>query len=153
MSEQTESIVVNGVKLDLGRIYLRDKRNGRIFQYEDALAELSYIERFEFTGELPTPEKPGTDRITLSGLAKAADWDRLASMKPEEREAELERRSAYELEQSELKSRLEEKPVEEDSYANGSLTLNDRSGPTIQGYYDAGWSDQQLLDGGLATPK
>lgn len=51
------------LKMQPGKVYLRDKRNGRVYEYESNLASMSYIEAFtpqeEKKEEVPaTPPKP-----------------------------------------------------------------------------------------------
>lgn len=153
MNEQTETVVVDGVKLNIGGIYLRDKRNGRIHQYQDGLADMSYIERFEYDGTLPTKDSAGFTKLTLKGIDKAADWDRLASMSTAEREAELKRRAEYNKEQAELKEKTNEVPVEPDEYSDDSIVLLSKDGPNLKAYREQKWTDTQLIERGLAIAK
>ncbi len=75
-----------------GKVYLRDTRNGRIYQYEDTLAQMGYIERFVAGKEQPKVHQSGM--VTqMSSAEKAAEFDRLAAMTNEEREAELAKRN------------------------------------------------------------
>lgn len=153
MNETKQDTVVNGVKLEEGKMYLRDKRNGRIFQYEESLAELRYIERFEFNGELPKEPSDGYEtKITLSGIEKAAEWDRLASLKPEEREAELNKRKAYEEEQEALREKSQGgQQSAENPYVDADISMTDTNGPTLEEYRKQGWTNEQLLQHNLAT--
>lgn len=156
MSDKAEETVVDGIKLELGRIYLRDKRNGRVFQYEEPLSNLSYIERFEFDGKLPSKDDAGFNKLTLSGQAKAADWDRLAAMPTKEREAELERRVKYEDEQRQLREKLEKaetEPETADEYSDAEIRLLDTKGPTLKAYRDNSWTNELLIAKNLATLK
>lgn len=150
MSENTTH---NGVPLVQGRIYLRDKRNGRILQYEELLANMAFIEKFEYTGKLPDPVDPAwKTKITLSGLEKAAEFDRLASMKPEQRVEELAKREAYVEEQQALTHKVEE-AKKEDPYSDSAIALVDNTGPTLAAYREKGWTNEQLIGAGLAKAK
>lgn len=75
------------LKMVEGKVYLRDTRNGKVHQYEDLLSNMSYMERFVFGEEPPKPVEQAL-HVTLSGIDRAAEWDRLASMTPEQLEAE-----------------------------------------------------------------
>lgn len=156
MSDKAAETVVDGIKLEMGRIYLRDKRNGRVFQYEEPLSNLSYIERFEFDGKLPSKDDAGFNKLTLTGQAKAADWDRLAAMPTAEREAELERRVKYEDEQRQLHEKLAKAETETtptDEYSDDAIQLVDTKGPTLKSYRDNNWTNELLIAQNLATAK
>lgn len=75
------------MKLENGRVYLRDTRNGTIHQYQPLLAEMRYMQRF-IAGEETSaqPIKPDA-KIQLSGTERAAEFDRLASMTAKQRAA------------------------------------------------------------------
>lgn len=80
-----------GLELVEGKVYLRDKRNGRVHQYEELLGNMSYMERF-VEGEEPKNAGPvNTPRFNSSAQDRAAEWDRQASLTPEQREAEAQR--------------------------------------------------------------
>lgn len=79
-----------------GKVYLRDTRNGNIHQYEDLLANMSYMQRFVH-GEEVAPLVQEPLHITLSGIDRAAEWDRLAAMKPADRDAELAKKYNVEI--------------------------------------------------------
>lgn len=155
--DKQENTTVDGIKLERGRIYLRDKRNGRVFQYEEPLSNMSYIERFEYDGTMPDKPSLGVTKITLSGIEKAAEWDRLAAMSPEQREKELADRAAYDEEQRRLAEKLKAKTAEQNSdpseYADDNIQLVDTGGPTLKAYRENKWTDEQLVDAGLATRK
>lgn len=163
MDTKPTATIVNGIKLEQGRIYLRDRRNGRVFQYEEALSQLGYIERFLFEGTVPEREPLNITKVTLSGIEKAAEWDRLASMTNAEREAELERKRRYEDEQRALKEKLDnaeasvitapEEPPTSDEYSDGEVELVDKQGPKLESYRANGWTNEQLVAANLATKK
>lgn len=79
------------LKLEDGKVYLRDTRNGRVHQYEDTLAQMGYMKRF-VAGEEETPQTQELTasgfNVSLTGLERAAEWDRRAALTPEQRAAE-----------------------------------------------------------------
>lgn len=76
------------MKIEKDKVYLRDIRNGRVFPYEEALTHMSYIEKF-VGGAEGKPIQRATMHVSLNGQEKAAEFDRLAAMTPDERKAEL----------------------------------------------------------------
>lgn len=144
MNAEAKEITVDGVKLHEGTVYLRDRRNGRIHQFQELLAGLSHIERFVYDGTLPSATSSGFVRVNMTAQEKAADWDRLASMKPEEREAELAEREKYVEQQRELATRDTGEP------AKKRLVMVNPEGPTYEAYKEQKWTDEQLIEAGHA---
>lgn len=85
---------MSGLELEEGRVYIRDQRNGNIHPYEDLLAQMPYMKTFVAGTEEEKAVENDTSHITLSGLARAAEWDRLAQMTPEQRLKELDGKPA-----------------------------------------------------------
>lgn len=158
---------VDGVALEQGVVYLRDRRNGRVYQYEELLSQMGHIEKFLYEGKVPdrvTLDTPGQMKVNTTALERAADWDRLAAMKPEEREAELEKRAAYEAEQRKLSERVEQEADKQgektlppaqpnNEYADEQIELLDKQGPTLKAYRENKWTNELLVEKGLAKAK
>lgn len=127
-----------------GHIYLRDRRNGRVFPYEPMLAELRHIERFEYDGKsVPELGEMYVNRVPTTQQEKAAEWDRLASMETAARKAALEEKKKYEEEQERLEKKTEEETPK-------TLVMTDPNGPSLQSFKDNGWTEKQLVEHGYA---
>lgn len=85
------------MELEDGKVYLRDTRNGRVYQYEDTLAQMGYMRRF-VQGEDDMPQQQEATasgyNVSLTGLDRAAEWDRQAAMTPEQRKEASAKRNA-----------------------------------------------------------
>lgn len=131
-----------------GKVYLRDKRNGRLHEYQELLAGMSYMERIVYSKEAMEQEKRSVNIPVFKSSAqeRAADFDRLASMKPEDREAELKRRADYEEEQKKLKEYTDNVPTE-----TRQLVMTEKAaGVSYEAYKKKDWTDEQLIAEGLA---
>lgn len=53
-AKKDEPVVINGVTMQEGRVYLRDKRNGTVYQYEETLSRMGFIESFIYGEKEPT---------------------------------------------------------------------------------------------------
>lgn len=133
--------------LEKGVVYLRDRRNGRIFPYEPILAELAHIERFEYDGEsVPELGEIYINRVPTTQQEKAAEWDRLAAMQTAARKAALEEKEKYENEQK----RLEEETKKEEPK---TLVMTNPDGPSLEAFKANGWTEKQLVEHGYAEYK
>lgn len=76
------------IKIEEGKVYLRDERNGNVHPYEELLAQMDYMK--PFIGGKETVDEPKSElRVNLSGLERAAEYDKLVGMTPEERKEYL----------------------------------------------------------------
>jgi hypothetical protein len=82
MTEQAEAkkdVILNGIKMEEGRVYLRDKRNGTVYQFEDTLSRMGFIESFVYGEEEPTVDLGAVVvSASMSALERAAAWDEKA---------------------------------------------------------------------------
>jgi hypothetical protein len=132
--------------LEPGTVYLRDTRNGRIYQYETSLAQMSFIQVFT-AGEEPTEDgaaeddgRPRPPAPDMTPLERAAEFDRIAALPKEEREV-AQGKSPIFTEPSAMPA--EEKPAEP------QYRMTAAAATTYEEYVKAGWSNQQLLDAKL----
>jgi hypothetical protein len=127
-----------------GKVYLRDTRNGMIHEYQELLANMSYMERFIYSkGAEQERRLANVPTFKSSAQERAADFDRLAAMKPEEREAELKRRTDYVEEQQRLKEQTD-KLVE-----TPTRKMTDKAaGVPYEDFVAQGWSDELLVEQG-----
>lgn len=95
-------------ELTAGKVYLRDTRNGQIHDLQSPLDTMPYMAKFIAGEEVPrageTPKLVGE----LTGHERAAEYDRLASMSKEDREAEQQRIDNARAAQAETDSRAAE---------------------------------------------
>lgn len=133
--------------LEDGVVYLRDIRNGKIYQYEASLAQMSFIEVFT-AGQQPAEEgkeddgRPRPPAPEMTALERAAEYDRIAALSPEEREKEQAKSPIF-----------TEQPVVEEEIKNTTdkVLLTDKATTTLTEYYKAGWTDEQLIQNQLAV--
>lgn len=128
--------------LEEGVVYLRDTRNGKIYQYEASLAQMSFIQTF--TAGVPTAEpgaepddgRPRPPAPELSALDRAEQYDAIARMSPTEREA-AQAVSPIFTEQPAA-------PPEPQKNTTDKLLPVGVQAP-LKDFYDNGWTDDQIV--------
>ena len=134
--------------LEEGVVYLRDTRNNKIYQYESNLAQMSFIQTFtagqktDDEGKSEDDGRPRPPAPEMTALERAAEYDRIAAMTPAEREAAQAASPIF-----------TEQPAapEEVKNTTDKVLLVDTSGTTLQAYYDAGWTNETLVQHNHAT--
>lgn len=146
-----------------GKVYLRDKRNGNIHEYQDLLGGMSYMERFVYNAKEEASKTEYHPPVFVgTGADRAAEFDRLASLTNKDREAELKAKAAYDAEQAALREITDREvtgkleAVEKAAKPSDAkvLTMTKKAnGLSAAEYYENGWTEEQLIDQGFAKYK
>lgn len=135
-------------ELKEGQVYLRDTRNGNIHPYENLLAQMSYIQKFiagKKGDEIPEDLRPRPPMAHMTPLERAAEFDRLARMSNEEREAELAKQEM----QNQAQVKADETPVPTNKKRYAMTAKAGKS--TFKSFTDVGWTVDLLLKEGYLT--
>lgn len=141
---------IGKIKMKKGEQYLRNRNTGQVFVYEAMLAEVGHMERFVYDGSDPATRRVPAYVPPVDAAGKAEEFNRLASMTTEQREVEKAAQQAY-LEEQKALAAGGGKPEPEDKPEPGTLVLTDKATTTLEEYSKAGWSEQQLIDAGIAA--
>lgn len=126
--------IINGIKMMKGQVYLRDKRNGTVFQYEEMLSRMGFIEQFIY-GEEPAEVHMGDVVVpaALDGQAKAAAWDAQA------------RRNLKANEVTEVADDSAKEQEQEPQTKKYTPTDKAKGYDIKADFLDKGWTKEQLL--------